>query len=596
MANDESLIIGLDGDDTQLRRKLDGLFDYAEKKGKTVFGKKPGQSPSMSPGATKAKEGREKQRQERELQKQGALKYYGAGRQHTSETVEAGHDVDELKGGGFYGAFERKFAAIKAGKDWVKSFKKKGNEDDQSGMSPGLNSPYNHNSNTPGLSGIGGKYGNITIQAQNVNVRNRPGMGTPPPMPGLPRPWDRPNRQPDTETGLDSRGGMWQKLGATLPIVGAFAAIAGGLMQLVSAAGQRYASALGKQSGTIGATGVYVGGGLGYFGNSEVAQSMIALGKASGQDIFEKGNQAGDFMAFAAGQGESLSSVMQSIGTLRKANKGVFGIDELNQIRAEGYKAGFENLRESEFLQGIAQRSESNRQQGIYNDPMAFASFAASLQGPNMTADRRLGLAGALADKSLAGIQGGGMFGALALVKAMQESGGDYFQAERLKDMNPEKYMQLALKEFESTQEGRNIRGFMMKKEGISRTMTEGMDLTTDTSRPGAAPGIRAGSSPIVSAENLIDQTYMEVGKLPFQFSQELLKDMAEMTRTLTPTVETISKGLLTIESKLGEFAKESAEKVNDFVASMQELMKGIQEAGGFQEWFKKSVKEALIL
>lgn len=598
----ENLIIGLDGDDSKLRKTIDKVIAYGQKKGKDIIpegkGGGKGQIPKgPSQGSQQAKVDRERQRQEREAQKQGSLKYYGAGRQHTSQTIETGQDLDELKGGGFYGTFERKFQAIKAGKDWIKDRFKRNQEDKEEKPGLGNGSPTGGGLGSS-LGGGNNKYQSITISANSVNVNgggsslfrptsgNMPGWGVRNPFGGQPT--------TPTDNQENPRAGLWSGLAKAAPWIGIPVAIAGGLMQLVSAAGQRYAQAIGKQTGTMGATGKYVVGGGGYFGNTEVAQSSIALGKASGQDIFEKGNLAGDFMQFAAGQGESLSSVMGNVGQLRKAMGGQFGLNELNQMRAYGYKAGFENLRESEFLQGIAQHSEQMRQQGINNNPMAFAAFASSLGGTSMTADRRLGLAGTLTDKSLAGIQGGGVLGALATVKALEEAGGDYFKAERLKDANPEKYMQMALEGLGGSEEAKNIRGYLMKKEGVSKTMTEGMDLEINRGEPGAAPAIRGAGSDLTANENLIDETYVGVGKPAYEFSSKLVKDLAEMTAELAPTIETVSSGLKAIEGKLADLAKTTAETVNGFVESVTEMQESIKAAGGFKEWFKKSVKEAL--
>ncbi|PJZ86718.1 hypothetical protein CH368_20580, partial [Leptospira levettii] len=89
-------------------------------------------------------------------------------------------------------------------------------------------------------------------------------------------------------------GGMMTKVGGTMGIVGGVVlAAAGATLKMISDVADRYEQAMSKQSGTIGSLGGYVGGGGGYATNSELAQSMVASGKVTGEDVY--GKKSSDF-------------------------------------------------------------------------------------------------------------------------------------------------------------------------------------------------------------------------------------------------------------------------------------------------------------
>jgi hypothetical protein len=595
----EKLIVGLDGDDSSLRKKFDKFAKYAQEKGKKLFSSdKKGDSGAGKPssgqssGAQKAQEAREKQRLENHFRKHSMVGYMHAGRSHISKNMEMGSDLDELKSGGFYNVFTRRLEGLKTTKDWIKDrFKDfRGN-----GGVPGSNNPA---SGIPGMPGAptGGQNQSaqtVYLTAQTVYVR-KGGMPGIPGVPGVPGQNPQENPPPPAGSGGDGgsggRGGLWSALGKAVPFLGLPMAVAGGLMQLASAAGQRYASAIGKQTGTWNALGGYVGGGGGYFANQEVAQGTLAFGKTSGYNVYvdsasedieddpklsKKQNEARrkairsrgavptEFMQFASGQGEALSTIMQGVGTLSKQMGRLFGAADLESLRGYSAKAGFKNLRESEFFLGVSNYINQLRSQGFGTaDPMQFASFAASLQGSRITEDRRLGLAQTLEDKGRKNILGGGLFGNLGLVEAMKETGGDVFAARRLMQANPGKYMQAAMQFLGKDKKSKEITAFLAEKEGIGPQI-EMETLDINDKEPDKPEKLRDTKNPLLSSENLVDETYVRVGAKAFELSQKMVVDMANITKQLEPAITSVSNRLLQLEQGFAKVGEKLAEFTN---------------------------------
>jgi hypothetical protein len=612
----EKIIIGIDGDDSFIRKKIENFTKFAKQKGKQIFSSKdapkssPAQTTGQSPGAQRAQEARDRQRIQNDLKKHSMVSYMQAGRSHISKNMEMGADLDELKGGGFYNVFAKRLEGLKTTKDWMKDryldIKEKrgawgvgshgGGSDSGSGGGLGGGS---------GLSGMGGgsKAQTINIQAQTVNLQRKGGVlgGIGSGLGSGGGDSSAPSGGGGGGEGGGGRGGLWAGLAKAMPYLGIPMAIGGGLMQLASSAGQRYGSAVGKQTGTWNALGGYVGGGGGYFANSEVAQGTLAFGKTSGVDVYRGGTGRGrfneesssdytsrrgatneTFMKFASSQGESLSTIMQGIGTFTKQMGRMFSGQDLEQMRGIGYKAGFKNLRESEFFSQIANYIDQSRKQGFGDaDPMKFASFSASLQGSNITEDRRVGIASTLEDKGRKNVLGGGLFGNIGLVEAMKDTGGDFFAARRAMQKDPSKYMQSAMEFFGTDAKSKEIMGFMAEKEGIG-PQREMETLEIDRSAASPAPAMRNTQNPLIASENLIDETYVSIGKPAFDLSQKMIKDMAGLVRQLHPAIEMVSNELLKLEEGFKTIGQSLVHVTNAtaglFTGDMEQMKKALRK------------------
>jgi len=599
MANMEQIKIQISGDTSAFQKDLNKAFKWAQQKGKTLFGKpqSPGQQNRPTPEDQRAQKELNRKATEAYKKQHSLTGYFNAGSSRAKQTIDMSGDMASLQRGGFYSAIANKVSFAKGAKDWIKGRYKdiKGTTDkDLGGKLPGI-------PGSGGLPGMGGKGQNMTVNASTVIVNGgKGGQGTFGQPPG--------GRYPDMgggmgrdanglrgtaqnpftnipESALSRSAGRIATIAKTLPLVGIGTAIASGLMQFASSAGEQYAAGLERQSGTIGALGRHVGSstvdvknkkfaGQGFLSNADVAQGMVSYGKESGLNVYDKGGgKALEFAKFTASQGESSGAVMAVVGKFEQVmndfsdKQQSFDKDMLAQMRAESHKAGFKNLKEMEFMKGIADQAGSMRGQGFGSNPMEFAKFVSSLGG--LTNERKMSIGKQLDTSGAKGIFGGGLTGQLAMAAALQ-NGGDFFEVQKQMESDPEfraKMMRkgLGMIGAEGTDQERDVFGTIMKQQGIM-SATEGSKFYTDTSQAKTTHGIRAGENAALKSQNIIEDAYQQVGKPAFQASQKFAQDMAYLTSQLDGVI----KATTDIVSKMEEWTFKGAtpivEKMNSYI------------------------------
>ena len=588
MANMEQIKIQISGDTSTFQKDLNKAFKWAQQKGKTLFGK-------PQPANQQNKPTPEEQRAQKELnrkvtdayRKQHSLTgYFNAGSTRAKQTIDMSGDMASLQRGGFYSAISNKVAFAKGAKDWIKGRYKdfKGTTDkDMGGKSgiPGMGG-------TGGLPGMGGKGQNMTVNAATVIVNagkggggtfGQPSGGRYPDMGGgmgrdahgLLRVPDRQGFGGKQESALAGASGRISTVAKTLPLAGAALAAMSGLLQLASSAGEQYAVGQERQAGTIGALGGHIGStdinklrarqnaGQGYVSNADIAQGMVSLGKETGEKVFGKGGgKSGAYAKFSASQAESLPAVMAVVGKFEQVmtdfsgKQATFDQNMLSQMRAESHKAGFKNLKEMEFMKGIADQAGSMRGQGFMSDPMEFAKFVSSMGG--LTNERKMSVGKTLDTSGAKGIFGGGLTGQLAMAAGLQ-GGGDFFEVQKKMESDPAFRAQMMRKGLgmlgaEGTDQERDVFGTIMKQQGIM-SATEGSKYFTDTSKAKAAPKIQAGENLALKSQNIIEDVYQEVGRKPFEASQKFAVDMAFMTEKLGTVIGKVTDAVMKTEELL---------------------------------------------
>lgn len=227
--------------------------------------------------------------------------------------------------------------------------------------------------------------------------------------------------------GGSKAGNLAGDSGKSLPIMGIGLIIAGAVAKAASSFGEAHISAMMSQAGSYGATGAYVGGGGGLFDNADVAQANVARAKVSGESIYGKGNQIGySEMQFAASQGRGVSEIAETMAKLRKESS-----QGLNFYRGAANQAGFQNLRQSEFLTKMGSISESQRSQGYSGNMDSFMGTVAGMKlgGANQDPNRKISIAESFKNNAAKGIFGGGIMGMFAFKEAMEQNDGDVLKS-----------------------------------------------------------------------------------------------------------------------------------------------------------------------
>ncbi|ULH29236.1 hypothetical protein [Leptospira weilii] len=479
--------------------------------------------------------------------KESASKYHG-GSAGASKLGADGSDLDETQHGGFYNTLDKK---ISTAKDLFSKKKKKGEkeEGETSTFDSGLSNPTSAKQ-------FQIQKAELKIQHANFDkglLGNGAGGGS----------------GGGGTSGADNKGNGLTAMGMAIPIAGAAFAVAGGILKTISAIGEQYHAAMQSQSATIGATGGYVGGGSGYFANSELASANLAKGRITGESIFGKGNQIdSETMKFAASQGKGIGEVVKELETIRKDNKHA----DLGFLRGGASATGFSNLRQAEYISKLSNISESLRGKGFSGDVTDFSKFAAGMNrtdGTNMDPNRKMSLAEELSGQGRSGAFGGGIFGSLSMANALSANGGDIFKAIRESESNPGKYMSSALTGMDA-----NTRGIISKMNGGSFSEMSSLKFgygafSNDNS------SIHAGYNKGLELDNLKKETFAsktgeEAAKVGYELNNAMLKLFEEnkgamlkltntvqsIEKTLLPVVSTSITGIVTGIEKMCEYAE----------------------------------------
>lgn len=525
----DDVVIKIKADGKEADRWLKGFFDRS---------KKPAETKVRSAGGSSGSAGF----------KDEFRKAYGGGMNESKDKGAKVSDaflggIDEGARGGSYNTLSSFGRGAKGVKDWAKGIaeKIKGNKEE------GEEGSSNHTSALANAIKSGSRQQTVSaMTVRTATFQNVKGLGSG-------------NGPGNSGSGAPDMGGAVEKMAqktTALPVIGAViggvasavAAGAGMAMKLVSNIGEKHNAAIMSQAGTTGSMGGYVGGGLGMFANSEVAQANIAMQRSrnAGQSsYFGQGNKidAGS-MQFASAQGMGLSQVMESLGEVQRGWKE----GSLSVLR--GYtaasKLGF--LKEGEFVQQLGSYAKGLRERG-YGDMNAengksFLALTAGIGSSVATPERGL----TIAQNIDTGVRGTtGTLGNLGLMLGMRD-GKSLDKAMRASESgemtgNVGKFLATLPPE---------VRGMMMKQMGIS-SYTEGADANLAGKGPVAPNAFQVGGNTSLAAQNNVEQTYAEskAAARADKFGQDMALNMLKMFQEHQGPMLKLIEGMQVIEDKL---------------------------------------------
>lgn len=535
-------------------KSVEKEYDRIAKKGKKGI---PVSGRGKAPEKNGSSNGSGEKRSEKK--KLEAASRYTGGSAMASKVGADGSDLDETQSGGFFNTLDKKISAAR--ELFRKKKKKKDGEEEESST----------NSSGIGISSA------KQLQLQKAEIKIQHANFDKGGLSGLQGSGGGGASGGD---GGSVRGNNFSLMGSAIPIAGAAFAIAGGVLKTISAIGEQYHAAMQSQASTIGATGGYVGGGRGYFANSELAQANVMRGRVTGENIFGKGNKIdSQTMQFAASQGKGIAEVVKELETIRKDSKNA----DVGFLRGGASASGFQGLRQSEYISKLATISENLRGKGYSGDINDYAKFSAGLQrtdGINMDPSRRMALSEQLSDQGRSGAFGGGVFGSLSMAEALKANGGDVIKAIRESELNPGKYMSSAMGGMDAT-----TRGFINKMQGGSFSEMAGMkfgynDIKSDNSN------IEAGYNKGLELDNAKKQTFAtEVGAQAAQIGYDMNKEMIKLfndnkgaMQSLASTVSNIEKSVIPVISGQITSLVGTIEKLakGDFGGALGDMMGGL--------------------
>ncbi|EMJ35404.1 hypothetical protein FH593_21000 (plasmid) [Leptospira interrogans] len=516
----------IDKEFTRVSKKAKKIFSFFGKFGKDEDDKNEGES-------KKTKKNKKKYKFE------PASKYTG-GSAYATKIGADGSDLDETGHGGFYNTLDKK---ISAAKDLLNKKKKK-KENEESEDSDSL---FKKDS----VKQFQIQKSEIKIQNATIQTGNFPGGGG-----------------NESSGGGEVKGDTYSKLSAALPYIGAAFAVVGGVLKTVSAIGEQYHNAMQSQSQTIGATGGYVGGGGGYFSNSELAQANVLKGRVTGEDVFKKGNLIeSNILQYAASQGKGIGEVVKELETIRKDSKNA----DLGYLRGGAKASGFNGLRQSEYITKLASLAENLRNKGFSGDISDYSRFSAGLKRTdsiNMDPTRRMSLAEELSSKGRSGAFGGGIFGTLSLTEALKANGGDLLKSIRDSELNPGKYMSLALSGLDP-----NTRGLIHKMEGGSFSEMSSLKFGYEGFGKDRS-SVHAGYNKGLELENRKKETFAtDIGAEAAEIGYKLNTAMIDLFKENKNIMLGLTRSVSAIESKLIPVVSGSINTIGDGITMLCELV-----------------------
>ncbi|EMO66454.1 hypothetical protein LEP1GSC132_2477 [Leptospira kirschneri str. 200803703] len=515
----------VDKEFSRISKKSKKLFSFFSNFGKGKDDKNEG-------GSKSTKNNRQKYKFE------PASKYAG-GSAYATKIGADGSDLDETGHGGFFNTIDKK---ISAAKDLLNKKKKKKENDEE-------NESTNSLIKKDSAKQFQIQKSEIKIQNATIHTGNIPGGKEPP-------------------GGEEVKSDTYSRIGAALPYIGAAFAVAGGVLKTISSIGEQYHSAMQSQSQTIGATGGYVGGGGGYFSNSELAQANVVKGRSTGEDIFKKGNLIeSNLLQFAASQGKGIGEVVKELETIRKDSKNA----DLGYLRGGAKASGFNGLRQSEYITKLASIAENLRNKGFSGDISDYSRFSAGINRTdsiNMSPLRRMNLAEELSSKGRSGAFGGGIFGSLSMSEALKANGGDLLKSIRDSELNPGKYMSLALSGLDP-----NTRGLIHKMEGGSFSEMSSLKFGYESFGRDQS-SVHAGYNKGLELENRKKETFAtDIGAEAAEVGYKLNTAMIDIFKENKNIMLGLTRSVSAIESKLIPVVSGSINTIGDGITTLCELV-----------------------
>lgn len=377
------------------------------------------------------------------------------------------------------------------------------------------------------------------------------------------------------------KGGVAAAALAGIPVVGGLlGGIVGGIMQQVDDMGKEWTSVMASQQGTTSATGGYVGGGSGYFQNSQMAQAQIAFNRT--QSKFGNANLMGEdksAVQFAAQQNIGIAQYAEQLGQIKEQDAEVStdflrGAADINKMTG---------LKQGQFVQKLASYSSSLKEAGFSKQNMRnFAAMTGGLvQKTGMTGERASTVGQALDQGVRKGIHGGGAMSMLALSKfAKQNNMGvmdaqEYFEEKGLSDPKVQAAMNSTLGGM-----GKDVRRFMGKQEfGMTTREAGALDKISpaNITRSSALTGVTSNRSlemknvrmqTVVDEENGVGVAARGAAELGYKAGEAQLQAFKTLGPAFEPLIEL-----------MGKAEEELFSGIKDLTGEIKSMMEFIQKA-----------------
>ena len=270
------------------------------------------------------------------------------------------------------------------------------------------------------------------------------------------------------------KGGVMAGVIAGIPVVGGMlGSMVGGFMKQVDDMGKEWTSVIGSQRGTMGATGSYVGGGGGYFANTEMARSQIAFNRTQGA-FGNKSLMGSDksAVAFAAQQNIGIAQYAEQLGQIKENDKSVStdflrGAADINKMTG---------LKQGQFVAKLASYSSMLKESGFgKGNAGKFAAMTGGLaKAGSLTGERAFGMGQAIDQGVRKGFEGGAISTLIVgeLAKTMGKSiprAQAYLEEHGMADENVMSAANTVSKRFMATERSQEVGAELFANEGLMK-------------------------------------------------------------------------------------------------------------------------------
>lgn len=466
-------------------------------------------------------------------------------------------DLSEFERGGFYNSLKSKMDALSEAREKAK----------------GEPTPRNSLPTPQGLAAEK-KFGKVTIES--ADFKNIKGLGGG--KFGIPGPGGGGGGSPDLMDHGDALGNA----GQSIPALGALLAVGGALVKLVSSVGEQYTAAMNSQAATLGATGTYVGGGKGYFQNSDMAQAALALARERGDTAYRRGHtlvdelNQGQWTKFGASQGMGIQHVAESYGALTRDFAQNANELSLNTLRQYMKAANVPALKYGETVEKFGKHIQSMRQAGYGGisregiEQMFSLVAGMKLATPERGADilQTLDKQARQADGSTLGniLLSKHLASGMSMDEAMMA-------AERgLGDPKNAAILQEFMKSMDPLS-----RGFFAKQLGL--TYTEGRGLTLESGQKAAVEGIQAGENQALSMQNESMEFMSGMGETA-KVAYEMHRAMLDLLQAHKTEINSIAKDMSKIVSNSMSAIKAAEDFLNKLADDPRTALRDIISEG----------------
>ncbi len=372
------------------------------------------------------------------------------------------------------------------------------------------------------------------------------------------------------------KGGVAAAAIAGLPVVGGMVGgIVGGIMKQVDDMGKEWTSIMASQQGTTAATGRYVGGGGGYFQNSQMAQAQIAFNRTQGafgnKSLMSKDKSA---VAFAAQQNIGIAQYAEQLGQIKQQDAKI----STDFLRGAADINNMTGLKQGQFVARLAQYSTSLKDAGFNKQNMrSYAAMTGGLvQKTGMTGERAATVGQALDQGVRKGIHGGGAMSMMTISNFAKQNdmsimdAQEYIEEKGLSDPKVQAAINPTLGGM-----SKDVRRFMGKQEfGMTTREAGALDKISPANITPSKALTGIMSNKALERKNERDQTVagMKVAAKSAEIGYDASKEQLNLYKEMAPVFEPFVK-------MIGDAEKELFSGVKDLTGQIKTMMEFMQKA-----------------